>query len=241
MTVSFPKPRPATVGRGWKPWREERGSAGWKLATRFPRPHHSLTPQGTSCPRHWRTPRLGIFPAREKVLGPAFLPAQALSGDKAGFGAKGPILPDGVKDVTPGSVLLQNLLPGWTELSAPAPGERSSEVAGPRGAVALGVTYFPVGSPSTPFPCPSCFCSAQECLGDHASVAAQQATGSRGIHLPFSASPLTLQPDLARAHLTLGTASPLPARGLPSPVPSLVSPISLAGHALQWVPLRPLE
>lgn len=69
-----------------------------------------------SCPRHWRTPRSEIFPVREKVLGPAFFPAQALSGNKAGFGAKDPILPDGVKDVAPGSVLLQNLLSGWTEL-----------------------------------------------------------------------------------------------------------------------------
>lgn len=192
-----------------------------------------------SCPRHWRTLRPGVFPARKKVFGPAFLPAQALSADKAGFGAKGRILPDGVKDVAPRLCASPEPAPKLGRAGAHRILETGAQRLQAHAELWLGCHTLPHGVSQHRLPLPLVFPLCSGVLGDHASVAALKATESRGTHLPFAASPLTLQPDWA--HLTLGTACPLPARGLPSPVPSLVSPISLARHALQWVPLGPLE
>lgn len=167
MTVSFPN-RPVTVGRGWKHWREEPRER--RLRTSHPVSTAQQQPDTSgnhSCPRHWRTPRPRFFPAREKVLGLAFLPAQALTGDKAGFGAKGRILPDRGQGCCSGSVLLQGSATRLDPAGARRllEGEQSSDAAGPRGALALSVTHFPVGFPSTPCPCSWCIRSAQACLG----------------------------------------------------------------------------
>lgn len=106
--------------------------------------------------RHRREPRLPsppenasgrVFPAQEKVVGQAFLPAQALMADEAGFELKTGSSPIGGQGGRSGSLGLQDQLPSWAEL------ERSgswSETRALRQRASAELPHFPVGSPGTP-------------------------------------------------------------------------------------------
>lgn len=138
--------------------------------------------------RHHREPRLQsppenasgrVFPARKKVVGQAFLPAQALKADEAGFEPKAGSFPIGDQGGRPGSLSLQDLLPGWAEL------ERTgswSETRAQRPRARAELPHFSVGSPGTPFPCPLCLRTTQACLG---TVRARTRSRSRGTARSF--------------------------------------------------------
>lgn len=163
----------------------ERGAGAW--GARYSVHPCSLSP---SAARHRREPRLQslpenasgrVFPAREKVVGQAFLPARALRADEAGFEPKAGSSPIGGQGGRPGSLGLQDLLPGWAELER----DPRSEAAGPRGAPTL-----PRGLSRHPLPLSLVFTDYSSVFGNRARENAQQVTGNSGILLALVTSPL---------------------------------------------------
>lgn len=149
----------------------------------FPQPHAA---------RHRREPRLPsppenasgrVFPAQEKVVGQAFLPAQALMADEAGFELRTGSSPRSRREVwfsrSPGPATRLGRAGALRLLER----DPCSEAAGPRGSPTLSR-----GLSRHPLTLSLVFTDYSSVLGNLAN--AQQVTGNRGILLALVVSPL---------------------------------------------------
>lgn len=118
------------------------------------------------------------------MVGQAFLPAQALKADEAGFELKTGSSPIGGQGGRSGSLGLQDQLPGWAEL------ERSGSRSETRAQRQRRAPTLSRGLSRHPLTLSLVFTDYSSVLGNLASANAQQVTGNRGILLALVVSPL---------------------------------------------------